>query len=340
MSPIADRLVTESLHRPIESFKRRQGKQIRRSMVGICYEMAGGRGGLVGVIADAIESLHAGSLVIDDVQDDSRLRRGEATLHQLIGVPLAINAGNWMYFRALELLTCAELPEAERSQLVSAMVRAGRRCHEGQAIDLHARVDRIPPADWKEIAEAISTLKTGVLVELAAQFGCSAANASNPIRSALGSFGCQIGVALQMRNDLDELARIAACRPTSNDLNGIRDDDLRHARITWPWAWAAELSSESRCQRLVNRLGRSAMDHHMVAVELLAITHKHGDQSIAAIVHEQVRLVGEHVLDPALLQRLRDHLQPIERATAVPAMIGRHTVCHAATLDNSAGARG
>ncbi len=177
--------------------------------------MAGGTGSVASMISQAIESLHAGSLVIDDIQDDSQSRRGHPTMHRRVGVPLAINAGNWMYFRALESLSNAPLPAETRERLLSAMIRAAVQCHEGQAIDLYARVDRTPPEHWQETTLAISTLKTGALVALAIELGCLAADSKSPLSLILPKFGRQIGIALQMRNDLDELASIACCVNTN-----------------------------------------------------------------------------------------------------------------------------
>lgn len=313
MSQLVRRIVDRALHHPASDFKMRQGKRFRCSMVQMSFEMAGGRGSVPSVIADAIECLHAGSLVIDDVQDESLLRRGEPTLHRVIGIPLAINAGNWMYFRALELLTTASLTGNQQMRLVEAMVTAGRRCHEGQAIDLYARVDQIPIAQWRETVDAISLLKTGILVELAVAMGCIAANASNVSFSAMTSFGRQIGVALQMRNDLDELSKIAYA-PMA--VGCVRDDDLRNARITWPWAWARELAGELRCSSIVRRLGPSAEELQSVAVELLSIVQTHGDRVISDLIAEQVRLLSEHIVERQLLKRLRECLQLIQQPRA------------------------
>jgi len=262
MKPLVNQLLGSALHQPVLGFKNRQGKRIRSSMVQISFEMAGGSGLVSDAIAESIECLHAGSLVIDDVQDESQCRRGEPTLYQVIGVPLAINAGNWMYFRALELLATAPLPAHQQTRLVEAMVTAGRRCHEGQALDLYARVDRLPAPHWHDTVDAISTLKTGVLVELAVAMGCIAAGASHVLQSAMTAFGCQIGIALQMRNDLEELNSIAH---QHNETDCIRDDDLRHARVTWPWAWAFELAGEAGCSVLARRLEHSGHERYLVA---------------------------------------------------------------------------
>lgn len=310
MSRLVNQMIGSALQQPVLEFRSRQGKRIRGSIVQIGFEMAGGSGNVSDAIAESIECLHAGSLVIDDVQDDSLSRRGEPTLHQKIGVPLAINAGNWMYFRALELLTTAPLPALQRSRLIDAMVTAGRRCHEGQALDLYARIDQLPAANWNETVDAISTLKTGVLVELAISLGCIAADAPAVLHSAMSHFGCQIGVALQMRNDLEELRSIADGR---SDTGSGRDDDLRHGRVTWPWAWALELAGEKRCRLLTRRLADSTEERQSIAEELLSISQSYGDHVIARLIREQVRLLGEHVVDRRILDRMRECLQPIEQ---------------------------
>jgi geranylgeranyl pyrophosphate synthase len=310
MNQLASQIIDRALHQPAIEFKLRQGKRFRCAMVQLSFQMAGGLGTVPSVIADAIECLHAGSLVVDDVQDESVLRRGEPTLHRVIGVPLAINAGNWMYFRAIEQLATANLPGRQSSRLVQAMVTAGRRCHEGQAIDLYARVDQIPSAQWREVVDAISLLKTGMLVELAVAMGCIAANASNVSLGAMTSFGRHIGVALQMRNDLEELNKIVL-EPTTIDV--VRDDDLRNARMTWPWVWAFELAGESRCRSLIQTLELSPEANRRVAAELVSIVQTHADQVIFDLIADQVRLLSEHVVQPELLLELRDCLQVIQQ---------------------------
>ena len=314
MSPFIKGMIQRALIHPADDFRARQGKRIRGSMVQICYEMSRGNGPICEDILEAIESLHAGSLVIDDVQDDSHYRRGQPTIHQAIGVPLAINAGTWLYFRALELLAAVPIPCEQRHRLTEAMIIAGRRCHEGQSLDLVSRIDVIPLAHWQETVDAISSLKTGVLVELAVTMGCFAANEFGVLHSAMTSFGCQIGVALQMRNDLEELRQFVQARPAESAMMGcVRDDDLRHARVTWPWAWALKIAGEDRCLALASRLRISNQERQLVANELLEIAQSHGNQVITGIIREQIRLLGEHVVDQGLLQRMRECLRQIEQ---------------------------
>ena len=83
------------------------GKRLRATLLEQAYVFAGGRDTAPALMVEAVEMLHAGSLVIDDFEDDSLTRRGQPALHRVIGPARAVNAGNWMYFRALELAAAA-----------------------------------------------------------------------------------------------------------------------------------------------------------------------------------------------------------------------------------------
>jgi geranylgeranyl pyrophosphate synthase len=321
MNPAVQQIIDRSLLHPVRQFTGRQGKRIRGSLVQLSYSLAGGRGDIPSPITDAVEYLHAGSLIIDDIQDASELRRGEPTLHSTHGVPNAINAGNWLYFRALESLQQAPLPSSKKTRLVEATITACRRCHEGQAIDLNARIDQISVADWEGVVAAISELKTGVLVELAVEIGCVSANGNRNITKVLKTFGRQIGMALQMRNDLEELYTTAAgVRSVAAEPN-TRDDDLRNARVTWPWAWARQLVGEERCRALLRQLYFLQRDRSQIAGELFELTRAHGDRVISELIGEQVRVLGEHTLDGTVLALIREKLRPIEHPSNRPKAV-------------------
>lgn len=322
MNKLIQETIDQALRAPVENFVNRQGKRIRSSLLQLSYDMAGGTGELPTAVSESIEWLHAGSLVIDDVQDDSLWRRGQPTMHRVLGIPLAINAGNWMYFRALECLAQADIPAAQREALVSTMITASRCCHEGQALDLAVRVDQIPVADWADAALEISTRKTGVLVELAMKLGCLSASATPKLTSAISAFGIQIGIALQMRNDLDELK--TAWSDSRKHSQVRRSDDLRHGRVTWPWVWYAQLSGESACHKLTEVLSQSPQQTALcqVAQVLFERTFQHGDRLIQALISEQTRLLGEYVVDENLLTKVRSRLRSIEQTgltTTIPS---------------------
>lgn len=339
MSQYVESILKEALHKPVADFMSRQGKRIRYGLMQSAFTLCGGRGKLPCEVAESVEWLHAGSLIIDDIQDESAARRGEKSMHCEIGVPLAINAGNWMYFKALESLSSSKLPAQIRQDLLAAMISAGGLCHEGQAIDLNSRVDQIPPVHWHDTVERISQLKTGVLVRLATSMGAIAAGAPRTLVAAIGQFGMQVGVALQMRNDLDELASLA--KPgESNQARAAtirRDDDLRNLRVIWPWAWAVDANGntsadDAKAAELLAdlstaALGKPAIDEGKIqslACKLLHLSAARGEHAIAELVEREARLLGEHVVELDSLDALRTLLQPILHAQTDPRTTSVH----------------
>jgi geranylgeranyl pyrophosphate synthase len=149
----------------------------------------------------------------------------------MVGTPTALNAGHWLYFWPMRLISTMDLPP--RIEL-AVLRRAGEtllRCHEGQALDLSVRVCQLSQRDVGRVVEATTRLKTGSLMEFAAALGAEAAGASAELLSAICCFGRELGVGLQM---LDDLGSLLSDRRADKAL-----EDLTQGRPTWPWAWLA-----------------------------------------------------------------------------------------------------
>jgi geranylgeranyl pyrophosphate synthase len=225
-----------SLRSPLADFLDRPSKEFRANLLASSYELAGGQGPCPPALIHAIEALHAGSLIIDDIQDKSTVRRGRPALHCEYGVPIALNAGNWLYFWAFRLLDEVDLEPTAKLGCYRWMNRLLLACHEGQALDLTARIDQLDRLTVPDVVLMSTTLKTGSLMKLAAVVGACAANASDAVVMTLGSFGERLGVALQMLDDLAGVLSEKHCHKGH--------EDLLLGRPTWPWAWlASELPS-------------------------------------------------------------------------------------------------
>ena len=179
-----------------------------------------------------MELLHAGSLIVDDIEDGSTQRRGAPSLHQLYGVPVALNTGNWLYFAPMALIPRLELPPACELAVTRRVVTTLLRCHQGRRSI--SRCGSVIPAqgELSGVVAASTRLKTGVLMELSAVLGALAAGAGEERVEALGRFGMELGVGLQMLDDLGNL---------ESDHEGPKQhEDSRLGRPTWPWAWLAQ----------------------------------------------------------------------------------------------------
>ena len=310
-SKICRELVRKNLSNPAEQFLDRTGKRIRSSVVDLAFEISGGSGQVPPCLGEAIEWLHAGSLVIDDIQDESPLRRGHPSLHMQIGVPLALNAGNWMYFQALEKLFDDSIGRSMQNRLLQQIVRTALRCHRGQSLDLGSQVNRIDPSCIQNVVAETSRLKTGSLVSMAATFGAVAAGANLRLRESLSRFGMHVGIALQMRNDLEELRSMTY---ESSEFKTIRMEDLRNARITWPWAWAYSVCSPSDFAALIKQLTESREDPRvltLLANQLLSQSETKGEATIQRKLNRHFRELEVHDLNPQALAEMKKVLARI-----------------------------
>ena len=175
-----------ALSGPAAEFLARPGKELRGAIVRAGWLLGGGDpAGGYDRVALVIELIHAGSLIVDDVEDGSLERRGAPALHALVGAPLAINTGSWMYFWALSELSELALPLAAQS----AAVRTLARCHQGQALDLAVRVCELEPFDVRRVVATTTRLKTAGLCRLAAELGARAAGCDPDRCEVIGAFG-------------------------------------------------------------------------------------------------------------------------------------------------------
>jgi Polyprenyl synthetase len=68
---------------------------------------------------DVVADLHNSSLLLDDIEDNSKLRRGIPVAHSIFGVPTVINCANYVFFLALEKCHAWNNPEAMKVNCVS-----------------------------------------------------------------------------------------------------------------------------------------------------------------------------------------------------------------------------
>lgn len=239
------KLWDSALLSPARDIISRSGKGVRSRLLENSWILGGGEpGALPELLPVAIELLHVGSLVIDDIEDDSAMRRGEPTLHRRYGLPRALNTGNWLCFLSFACLSRLPLAPEDRLALHEEMSLGLVRCHQGQALDISISVAELPRADVYDVVSTTTRMKTGALMALAAVMGARAAGASKDTLEAIRAFGTDLGVGLQM---LDDWSGVATSRRKDKGL-----EDLRLGSPTWPWAWLS---------RDINQVGYAELAH-------------------------------------------------------------------------------
>jgi geranylgeranyl pyrophosphate synthase len=107
------------------------------------------------------ELLHTGRLIVDDVQDNSTVRRRGKTGHLMYGMPTAINAGTAAYFIIEPLLKETSLPEQSFLRIYQLYFICLRAAHTGQGLDIHGLHQMIPACfetgDFHKLWDGISS---------------------------------------------------------------------------------------------------------------------------------------------------------------------------------------
>jgi geranylgeranyl diphosphate synthase type I len=176
------------------------GKRVRPTVTLLAFEAAGGElSGDSGRetppsrnavdFAVGIELVHNASLVVDDIIDESELRRGVDSAWAAFGHGSAIVTSDGLLGEAFSLFSADERAMRVVSE---SMVELG----EGEATELVAQ-----PTDETEYME-LARRKTGALFQAAAELGAVAADADAYTVEAFGKYAERVGIAFQIRDDV------------------------------------------------------------------------------------------------------------------------------------------
>jgi geranylgeranyl pyrophosphate synthase len=233
--------LSSSLIAPIRTIVDRGGKAWRSYVALACCDVVGGDSqAYMGWLAMP-ELMHVGSLIVDDVEDRSSVRRGGPAVHTLFGEPLAINAGTLCYFLPQIFLAQSRLPAAQQVRIYELYFEAARAAHAGQALDLAGFAQAMPDivargdgAAAEARVRAIHRLKSAAPAGSLARIGAIIGGGTEAQIDALGVFVEHVGLAFQIVDDVLNL------RGFANDLKQ-RGEDLRAGKITMPVAKAMSL---------------------------------------------------------------------------------------------------
>ncbi len=193
---------------PIWDFINRGGKRWRPSLFLLITEALGRKPEELQEFAIIPEIIHNGTIMIDDIEDQSEMRRGKPCTHRLYGLDVAINAGNAMYyFPLLTLLKNRDKLGAEKlSKLYAIYTSEMINLSLGQAMDIawHKGL-----ADANSLTESqylqMCAYKTGALARMAAKMAAALSDASQDTVERLGRFAEAVGVAFQIQDDILDL---------------------------------------------------------------------------------------------------------------------------------------
>ncbi|GFF32211.1 fusicoccadiene synthase [Aspergillus udagawae] len=154
----------------------------------------------VKMIKDVVKMLHSASLMLDDLQDNSPLRRGKPSTHSIYGIAQTINSATYQYITATDIT--AQLQNSENFHI---FVEELQQLHVGQSYDLYWTHNTLCPT----IAEYLKMvdMKTGGLFRMLTRMMIAESPVVDKVsNSDMNVFICLLGRFFQIRDDYQNLA--------------------------------------------------------------------------------------------------------------------------------------
>ncbi|WP_265515848.1 polyprenyl synthetase family protein [Nitratireductor luteus] len=237
------------------------GKRLRPMVTLAAAQMFGYEGEGHVKLAMAVEFMHTATLLHDDVVDESDLRRGRKTARMIWGNQASVLVGDYLLGQAFRVMV--DVGSLEALDILSAaasVIAEGEVMQLGVAKNLETTEDEYL---------AVIKAKTAALFSAAAEVGPVIAEASRNDRSALRSFGTNLGLAFQLVDDaLDYGGK-------SSDLGKNVGDDFREGKVTLPVILAYRRGSDDERAFWKRSIEENECDDAALQ-KALGLMNKHG----------------------------------------------------------------
>jgi len=149
------------------------------------------------------EILHNGTIIVDDVEDEARMRRGDAALHRGHGTDIALNAGNAMYFIPLKVIdrNSGDLDAQQRLAAYEMLTHELNRTHLGQGMDICWHNQKEVTVDEDQYYE-MCACKTGCLARIVARLAAIVTDQPESVERQVARYAEDMSVAFQIGDDI------------------------------------------------------------------------------------------------------------------------------------------
>lgn len=226
----------------------RKGKQMRPMFVFLSALCCGKISEATYEAAAMIELLHTGTLVHDDVVDDSIKRRGFFSISALWKNKIAVLVGDFLLSKGMLIAL-----ENDRFQLLKIVAKSMKAMIEGELLQSEkARKLDIDEGLYYEIIEN----KTASLIAASCSAGASSADASPEIIEKMRQFGVKIGIAFQIKDDLFDYGDAEIGKPT-----GI---DIKEKKMTLPLIYTLNMVDQKTKKSVIRTIKKDSTNKNKV----------------------------------------------------------------------------
>jgi geranylgeranyl pyrophosphate synthase len=253
--------LNKAIAEPIWEFFDRGGKRWRPGLFLLICEALGKNPKDFLDFAIIPEVIHNGTLMVDDVEDSSELRRGKPCTYHIFGLDIAINAGNAMYY--LPLLSAirnkGKFAKDKINRLYEVYIQEMVNLSLGQAMDVAwhrgiANADKITEKHYLQMC----AYKTGTLARMAARMAAVLAGANEDLTEKLGKFAESVGIAFQMQDDILDLTGEEFA-----EKKGARGMDITEGKRTLMVIHTLEKAEPKNKKRLIQILNMHTGDQKL-----------------------------------------------------------------------------
>lgn len=250
---------------------RRKGKQMRPMFVFLTAKLNGQINNSTYVAASLIELMHTGTLIHDDVVDESYERRGFFSINALWKSKIAVLIGDYLLSKGLLLSV-----ENKAYHLLEIVSGAVREMIEGELSQIQrSRTMNISREEYFDIIRK----KTATLISACASCGAKSVGASDEVVNNMKLFGEYVGIAFQIKDDLfDYKPKGIIGKPTAND--------IKEKKLTLPLIYALENSSVSERKYILRTINKHNKDAEKIKSIIDFVDKKGGLEFSEKTMHE------------------------------------------------------
>lgn len=249
---------------------KRKGKQMRPLFVFLTAGVSGQidertyRGGSL------IELLHTASLVHDDVVDDSNFRRGFFSVNAIWKNKIAVLVGDYLLSRGL--LLSVDHGDYDLLKIVSEAVK---EMSEGELLQISkARTLDITEDVYYEVIKQ----KTASLIASCCAVGACSSGANEEQVAKMKSFGLNVGMAFQIKDDLFDYG--------SDEIGKPRGIDIKEKKMTLPLIYALNRSERAEKRAILKKIKKHSDDNQVVQEVISFVKEKDGIEYATKVMNE------------------------------------------------------
>ena len=284
--------------------RNRAGKRMRPMLIMLMARNYGNVNDATLHAAVGLELLHTASLVHDDVVDESRERRGQASVNAVYDNKVAVLVGDYILSTAL-----LHVSITHNELIVRYLAELGRTLSDGEILQLTSIGD-------EEISEQtyyeIISRKTAALFEACCAIGAISAGVPEERVGEAKSFGKTLGIIFQIRDDIfDYYDSPEIGKPTGND--------MAEGKLTLPAIYALNSTGDEAMLAIARKVKAGTVAQGEIS-QLVEFTKANGgieyaERRMQELHDDALRFINNEVADGPIRSGLQAYLDFVVKRT-------------------------